>query len=183
MVFAYADPPYVGQARKHYGGVEVNHRLLVAHLVDDFPDGWALSCSTPSLRALLPLCPADVRIGAWVKPFHVFKPGVRPAYAWEPVIFRGGRNANPDVPMNGGPATTPRDWLSANISLQPRPRQGCAGAKPLAFCYWLFDLLNMRRGDTLVDLFPGSGAVTEAFLRYQERFSFEDEPTQLPLEA
>ena len=113
MRFAYADPPYVGQSRKHYGGAEVNHRLLVAHLVTEFPDGWALSCSTPSLRELLPLCPDDMRIGAWVKPFHVFKRGVRPAYAWEPVLYRGGRNRNPEIPAKGGTATTPRDWVSA----------------------------------------------------------------------
>ena len=36
------------------------------------------------------LCPSGVRIGALVKPFAVFKTGVNPAYAWEPVIFRLG---------------------------------------------------------------------------------------------
>lgn len=41
MRVAYADPPYVGQSRKHYGGAEVNHRLLIAHLCDEFPDGWS----------------------------------------------------------------------------------------------------------------------------------------------
>jgi hypothetical protein len=44
MKFAYADPPYPRQARKHYGAealadgrraLEVNHRLLIAHLCDD----------------------------------------------------------------------------------------------------------------------------------------------------
>lgn len=170
MRFAYADPPYVGQSRKHYGGAEVNHRLLVAHLAADFPDGWALSCSTPSLRNLLPLCPDDVRIGAWVKPFHVFKQGVRPAYAWEPVLFRGGRNQHPTIPPKGGTATTPRDWVSANITL----RRGCPGAKPAAFCYWVFDLLNAQNGDEFEDIFPGSGAVSEAWARYRERFTFEE---------
>ena len=38
------------------------------------------------------MCPAGVRVGAWVKTFCAFKKGVRPAYAWEPVIFTGGRN-------------------------------------------------------------------------------------------
>lgn len=162
MRFAYADPPYVGQSRTHYGGAEVNHRLLVAYLCDDFPDGWALSCSTPSLRQLLPLCPDDVRIGAWVKPFAVFKPNVNPAYAWEPMIWRGGRKRTRDEP-------TMRDWQSASITL----RRGCVGAKPVAFCYWLFDLLNVRAGDEFADIFPGSGAVSEAWARYQERFIFE----------
>ena len=95
MRIAYADPPYIGQAKKHYGpdAKEVNHRTLIGHL-EEF-DGWALSCSSPSLREILPLCPDDVRIGAWVKPFCAFKKGVRPAYAWEPVIYKGGRNQAP----------------------------------------------------------------------------------------
>ena len=38
------------------------------------------------------MCPDDVRIGPWVKPFHALKRGVRPSYGWEPVLFRGGRN-------------------------------------------------------------------------------------------
>lgn len=170
MRMAYADPPYVGQSRKHYGGAEVNHRLLIAHLCDDFPDGWALSCSSPSLRQLLPLCPEDVRVGAWVKPFHVFKKGVRPAYAWEPLIFRGGRNRNPSTPVKGGTPTTPRDWVSANITLM----RGLPGAKPDGFCYWLFDVLGLRpEEDELVDVFPGSGAVSRAWARFGERFVFE----------
>jgi hypothetical protein len=52
--FAYADPPYVGQAKRLYGkhrdyGGEVDHRALIQRLVDDYPDGWALSLSCKSL--------------------------------------------------------------------------------------------------------------------------------------
>jgi hypothetical protein len=119
---AYADPPYIGCAhlyRDHpdYAG-EVDHEALIARLVAEFPDGWALSCTSNSLRYLLPLCPEDVRVGAWVKPFHAYKRGVRPAYAWEPVIYRGGRNKNHPPPAKGGEATTPKDWVAANITLQ-----------------------------------------------------------------
>ena len=170
MVFAYADPPYVGQSKKRYGGAEVNHRLLIAHLCDEFPDGWALSCSSPSLRALLPLCPPDVRIGAWVKPFHVFKKGVRPAYGWEPVLYRGGRQLA-ICPPKGGTAVTPRDWYAGNITLQ----RGVPGAKPDGFCYWIFDLLGAVPSDDVVDLFPGSGAVGQAWRRFAERMNFSDE--------
>lgn len=160
----YADPPYVGQAKKHYGyEFEVNHELLIPHLSEEFPDGWALSCSSPSLRTLLPLCPADARVGAWVKPFHIFKRGVRPAYAWEPVIFRGGRNKGHQPPEKGGEATTPRDWVSCNITL----RRGLVGAKPEAFCFWLFDLLNLWPGDEFVDLFPGTGGVARAWEQWR----------------
>jgi hypothetical protein len=31
------------------------------------------------------------------------------------------------------------------------------GAKPAAFCRWVFGLLGAAPGDTLDDLFPGSG--------------------------
>ena len=167
MRFAYADPPYMGMAKKHYRHdpqcAEVDHAELIARLLPY--DGWALSCSSPSLRHILPLCPDDVRIGAWVKPFHVFKKGVRPAYAWEPVIFCGGRNKNHPPPPKGGPATTPRDFVSANITL----KRGLVGAKPEAFCFWLFDLLGMQPDDAFDDLFPGSGAVTEAWEKWQNQ--------------
>lgn len=166
MRFAYADPPYIGMARKHYSHdaqcAEVDHAELIARLCAEYPDGWALSCHTPSLRVLLPLCPLDVRVGAWVKPFHVFKKGVRPAYAWEPVLFRGGRNKNHPPPLKGGKATTPKDFHSANITL----RKGLVGAKPDSFCRWLFDLLGARPGDSLDDLYPGTGIVSRAWTDY-----------------
>jgi len=161
MRIAYADPPYVGQSKKHYGkeetyAGEVDHAELIAILCADYPDGWALSCSSPSLRLLLPLCPDDVRVGAWVKPFAAFKVNVNPGYCWEPVIFRGGRK------QRSRDEDTVRDWVSANITL----RRGLSGVKPDAFCFWLFDLMGMRPGDDLVDLFPGSKAVTKAWTRY-----------------
>ena len=157
MRFAYADLPYVGQAKRHYANEatyagEVDHAALISRLVEEFPDGWALSCSSPSLRTLLPMCPEDVRVGAWVKPFASFKPGVNPAYAWEPVIWRGGRKRKRTE-------DTVRDWLSANITL----KRGLSGVKPEAFCRWVFALLGAGHGDALVDLFPGSGAVTWAW--------------------
>lgn len=161
MRFAYADPPYLNQGRlykDHHSEAHVwddleTHRFLIESLAAEYPDGWALSCSTPSLRHLLPFCPDDIRIGAWVKPFHVYKKGVRPAYAWEPVIYRGGRNKNHPPPVKGGKATTPKDFVSANITLQ----KGLVGAKPEPFCDWILDLLNFQLGDEFDDLFPGTG--------------------------
>lgn len=146
MKFAFADPPYIGQARKHYRCAEVDHAVLVERLVNDYPDGWVLCLSSPTLREILNLCPADVRIGAWVKPFASFKPGVNPAYAWEPVIYRGGRKRDRIE-------ATVRDWHSANITMQ----KGLAGAKPPSFCDWVVDLLGSRKGDDWDDLFPGTG--------------------------
>jgi hypothetical protein len=155
MIFAYADPPYIGRAKYYkshpdYAG-EVDQGALIKRLVSEYPDGWALSCSSPSLRELLPLCPGDVRVLAWVKPFASWKRGQYPAYAWEPVIMRGGRKL-------GYPHTV-RDWVAANITL----KRGLVGAKPEAFCVWLFKALGMQPSDELHDLFPGSGAVTEAW--------------------
>ncbi len=40
------------------------------------------------------------------------------------------------------------------------------GAKPAAFCRWIFDLLGAQPGDELVDLFPGSGGVSRAWAAF-----------------
>ena len=163
MRIAYADPPYIGQAAKHYRrhpdyAGEVDHRVLIDQLVSKYPDGWALSLSSPSLRIILPMCPDDVRVMAWVKPFAIFKPNVNPGYCWEPVVVRGGRQ------KRDRSEPTVRDWVSANVTL----RRGLSGVKPREFCEWLFAVMGLRRGDELVDLFPGSGAVTEAWQRWQD---------------
>ena len=152
MKFAYADPPYVGQAKKHYGEDEVDHEALIGRLVDEYPDGWALSCTSPSLHVLLPMCPPDVRIMAWVKPFAIFKPNVNPGYCWEPVLVRGGRKRGRDKP-------TVRDFVSQNITL----KKGLVGVKPDPFSYWIFEVLGIEPGDEFHDLYPGSGAVSRAF--------------------
>lgn len=168
MRFAYADPPYLGQCRKydHYhpdgrcwDDLET-HRLLIVRLTEEFPDGWALSASSPSLVSLLPFVPKDHRIAAWVKSFCAFKRGVRPAYAWEPVIFRGGHNPpweSHPPPEKGGKQTTPKDFIIERITL----KKGLTGAKPPKFCEWVLDLLNVRPGDEVVDLYPGTGAMTQ----------------------
>lgn len=144
MRFAYADPPYIGQAQRHYRKdpkcAEVNHRLLLAHLDSDF-DGWALSCTSNSLRDLLPMCPPKVRVAAWVKTFCAFKKGVFPAYAWEPVIFKGARKVESGQHYE-------RDWTACRIRHQATAVM-VVGAKPMEFCFWLFRLLNMRLHDEL----------------------------------
>lgn len=171
--YAYADPPYPGKARKHYGpdAKEVNFPLLIAHLTSF--DGAALSCNSTNLRDLLPLCPKETRVAPWCKPFAVFKPGVNPGYCWEPVLFWGSRKRDRYEP-------TVRDFLVHSITLG----KGTVGAKPEAFCRWVFDLLNLRPEDTLVDLFPGSGVVSRQwFLRkYQPSIdAFVADDSQPPL--
>lgn len=161
MKFAYADPPYLGCCRlyQHHHPDErcwddlATHHRLIERLTTDYPDGWAMSATSGSLRHLLPLCPDGARVGAWVKPFHIYKKGVRPAYAWEPLIYVGGRNSKHPPPEKGGKATTPKDFVSANITL----KKGLTGAKPPAVCSWILDLLNFQAGDTIDDLYPGTG--------------------------
>lgn len=156
--YAYADPPYLGCAGFYAEKEEVDHAALIARLVEEFPDGWALSCHTPSLRVLLPLCPDDARVMAWVKPWASFKPSVRVAYAWEPVLVRGGRK-------KAGKEPTERDWVSANATL----KRGMVGTKPEQFAFWLFRVLGMERDDEFVDIFPGTGAMTRAWDKWRTR--------------
>ena len=149
---AYADPPYVGRS-SYYDHPDAarwddpaEHVALMADLELEY-DGWALSCSVPSLRDLLPGAPPRARVAAWVKPFAAYKRNVRIAYTWEPVIFAPGRDRSAD----GAPVG--RDHLAAPITL----RRGLTGAKPAAFCRWVLDLLGYVDGDELTDLFPGTG--------------------------
>ena len=160
MRFAYADPPYLGCGKRYTAehpdalawDEPETHLALIGRLTSEYPDGWAMSLSSPSLKTILPMCPDDCRISAWVKPFAVFKPNVGVAYAWEPVIWRGGRRRTRQQ-------ATVRDWVSANITL----KRGLTGAKPRDFSRWVFDALNILPGDEFVDLFPGTGAVKTAY--------------------
>lgn len=156
MRFAYADPPYLGCGVKLYGAHHPEaaawddpqtHIDLLGRLSDEYPDGWAVSLHLPSLRLYLDNCPDDVRVGAWVKTWHQIRPTTT-QFAWEPVIWRGGRKDPKRTPMV-------RDWLSANATRQ----RGLPGAKPAEFNRWVADLLNYQDGDTLDDLFPGTGGM------------------------
>lgn len=164
MRFAYADPPYLGCAARLYGDATYDsldaHAELIASL--DAYDGWAYSLNSTTLKQILPLCPDDVRIGSWVKPFCSFKPNVNPGYTWEPVIFRGGRK------FERYDATV-RDHASVNITL----KKGLCGAKPLGFSFWIFQLLNMKPEDEFHDIFLGSGEVTRAWNLYREQYAVE----------
>ena len=158
MRFAYADPPYPGMSKYYRHDpqcAEVDHAELVRRLCEEYPDGWALSTASTTLKQVIAVCPDDARIAAWVKPWCIWKPGIGVSHAWEPVIFRGGRRRTRQQ-------DTVRDWLSCNIWMG----SGLKGAKPKEFCYWLFDVLNIQRDDTLDDLFPGTGIVSRCFEEY-----------------
>jgi hypothetical protein len=164
LVMAYADPPYIGQSAKHYRdhpdyAGEVDHGALVERLVRDYPDGWALSLSSPSTHIVLDHCrdhgldliAGDIRLMAWVKPFAAFKRNVRVAYAWEPLIVKPAERLDGAIPT--------RDYIAEPITM----RRGLSGAKPERVCHWLFGAMGLRRTDELHDLFHGSGAVKAAW--------------------
>lgn len=154
MKFAYADPPYLGMGQKLYQRPEwddpATHRALIDRLMSEYPDGWALSLSSPTLQTILPMCPA-VRVCAWCKSFAAFRPNVNPAYCWEPVILYGGRT------KRSRKEDTVRDYHVEPIAMM----RGVPGAKPAGFALWIVQLLgaDVRKGDTVTDLFHGSGAM------------------------
>jgi hypothetical protein len=159
---AYADPPYPGKAwlyREHpdFGG-DVDHAALIRRL--STYDGWALSTSATALPAVLALCPAGVRVAAWhrgERPTRSFTP----LSAWEPVIYHGGR------PVDASCGSTRRvDSLVHGVSPMTTLPGRVIGAKPAAFCRWLFALLGAQPQDSLDDLFPGSGAVSRAWTTF-----------------
>jgi hypothetical protein len=160
---AYADPPYPGKAwyyRGHpdYAG-EVDHAALIRRL--GLYDGWALSTSAAALPAVLALCPPGVRVAAW----HRGERPTRsrwPLSAWEPVIYHGGRPADPSRP--GALDARRADSLVCGVSPLTTLPSRVTGTKPAAFCRWVFDLLGAERGDTLDDLFPG--VVARAWAAY-----------------
>lgn len=169
---AYADPPYIGQSHRHYRdhpdyAGEVDHLQLIGRLLREYPDGWALSLSSPSIFRCLAMCEGhglktmdgDIRVMAWVKPFAAFKRNVRVAYAWEPVIVKPARRLEGAIPT--------RDYIAEPITM----KRGLTGAKPEAVCHWLFAVMGLRpgSGDEMHDLFPGSGAVARAWETFNQQ--------------
>ena len=168
---AYADPPYPGKAhlyRDHpdYGG-EVDHLELLSRLHEY--DGWALSTSSSGLRQVFALCDSlgilHVRVAAWVRGART-TPAAGPLSSWEPVVYRGARQA----PRNN------QVLDSLVYTARPRLTDPCRviGAKPAAYISWIFGLLDARVGDTLDDLYPGSGGVQRAWELVCERRSVQD---------
>jgi hypothetical protein len=157
MKLGYADPPYPGQAKKHYADHkdyrgEVSHEDLIADLKENY-DGFVLHTSVPSLGKMLRLIP-EARVGAWVKPFAAFKKNVPVSYAWEPVLVVAARK--PVVHRTIRPL---RDFLSESITMG----RGLAGVKPEKVVWWCLEMLGAETADELVDIFPGTGAVQDAW--------------------
>lgn len=94
---------------------------------------------------------------SWVKPFCAFKRNVSVAYAWEPVLVRAARK--PTVRQR----VVMRDFISESITM----KKGLVGAKPPKVILWAFEMVGLEIGDELVDLYPGTGIVTETWKQWR----------------
>lgn len=179
---AYADPPYPGLSRRYYGdhhdfAGEVDHEALIASLAEY--DGWALSTSARALQDVLALCPPGSRVAAWHRGERPTR-SAGPLNAWEPVIYFGGRRVVQDVRRDASAqldATHPTpalhdasqgpgrrvDSLVYAAKARTTDPNRVIGAKPAAFCRWVFDLLGAHPGDDFTDIYPGSGGVLRAW--------------------
>lgn len=167
--FAYADPPYPGLAdyyRGHpdYAG-EVDHAALLSRLATY--DGWALSTSARALPEVLALAVAQdlaVRVAAWIRGSRPHATARHALNAWEPVIYSP---ASRDVsPVDGALQARRVDVLVHGVSPMVTLPSRVIGAKPAAFCRWMFDLIGAGPRDTFDDLFPGSGIVGKTWTFY-----------------
>lgn len=147
-------------SRRYYGSHpdyagEVDHAELLARLASY--DGWALSTSSTALADVLALAPRSARVAAWHRGPRVTKHRM-PLAAWEPVIY--------------SPARTVAYGVSDSLEHGPGPRltdpARVIGAKPAAFARWMFNLLGAAPGDSLDDLYPGSGGIRRAWAAYCE---------------
>lgn len=178
MRFAYADPPYLGRAeyyRAHHPEAmtwndPATHRALIERLQAEYPDGWAMSMSERSLRVILPMCPPEARIAAWISDRPRFAGKAVPVRKhFEPVVFFGGHPYADTGNRAADFIVTKQERLPAGQARYEmsktdlRSGRTFVGRKPQAFSLWILDLLGWVPGDTIDDLFPGSGAVTAAW--------------------
>lgn len=163
MLFAYADPPYPGNAGYYRERQEVDHASLLKRLTDEYPDGWALSTSSEALRDVLLVCPPGVRVCAWLRSARRTR-SLRALSTWEPLIVAGGRPL--PIELGGEPVVQAlEDTLVYKGRFSSYPG-ALIGMKPPQFAEWMFRQLGAAPGDSLDDLYPGSGAVLRAWWRH-----------------
>lgn len=170
MRIGYADPPYIGCAHLYKGhpdyAGEVDHVALVERLERDY-DGWVLHAAATS-KSFAVLAPLADKVGArwmtWVKGFAAFKRNVSVAYAWEPVLVKAARK--PVVSKR----LVMRDWIEHSITL----KKGLTGVKPEGVCHWAFEMVGAHPDDELDDMFPGTGAVANAWGTWQKKFTLPE---------
>jgi hypothetical protein len=106
---------------------------------------------------------------AWTKGFAAFKRNVPVAYAWEPVFVKCCRK--PVVSKR----IVMRDWIECPITM----KRGLTGAKPEKVCHWAFEMVGAHPDDELVDLYPGTNAVSRAWKTWQDTVTSKAVPTDL----
>jgi len=115
-------------------------------------DGWAIATAHDGLPAYgeLPRC---ARVMIWHRP-NGGVGAARLRNVWEAVIIRPPTSRLSSRLMGG---------QIPDLLTCPSPRTGFAGAKPPQWTRWVLDALGYDDAlDTVDDLFPGSGAVTNA---------------------
>jgi hypothetical protein len=166
MRFAYADPPYHKRGKADYGHLhpeahlfdsKEKHWELQEMLIDQYPDGWAMSCNPRDLHWIIKY-PNETRVCAWVKTFAQIR-GVSVQYFWEPVLLFRGRYIKARKPMV-------LDWMSCAAN----QKRGLKGSKPDKFNKWILELLGYQIGDELVDIFPGTNSMQFAISEYEKEF-------------
>ena len=170
---AYADPPYPGKAfyyRDHpdYAG-EVDHAALLSRLA--MYDGWALSTSARALPDVLALAVAQgltVRVAAWIRGARPHATAIHALNAWEPVLYAPVARRSRHDTSHGTGAPRRVDVLQHGVAPMLTLPSRVIGAKPAAFCRWIFDLVGATPDDELDDLYPGSGIVGRAWAAYTQ---------------
>ncbi|MCW2783473.1 MAG: hypothetical protein JWR35_3924 [Marmoricola sp.] len=176
MRLAIADPPYLGQGARYEHLHDEAHRwddprahLDLLRQLEATYDGWVLATHGHGLRILWANAPEAARIGVWVKARRRAFPMTRVSWGHEFVIFRqpGGRRGaaygKAEEPSMRKDVVLTGDTLFAAV---PRSGGRILGEKPPAWTHWALALLDYRPEDSVEDLFPGSGAVTDAIATY-----------------
>ena len=176
MKFCIADPPYLGRAVRWYGpggrgkgkgkGQADNHpeaylwddpatHIGLVNRLNEQYDGWAIAMSVHSLSTYMSAIETDlengIRVGVWHKPAAV-PSGNRVMNSWEPVLFKIPKERK--AYKNGVPT---KDVLTCRAM-----QSGFIGAKPKEWVQWVIEVMGVAEGDTVDDLFHGSGAVAQA---------------------
>ena len=186
MILAIADPPYLGRAKRWYGAGGCGdgrgrnqadnhpdaaiwdnpetHQELLTELLARY-DGFAIAMSVHSLSTYLDITGTDSRNGfrvcVWHKPSAITS-GSRITNNFEPVLIK--------VPDSR------RGWASnaarvSDVLVANPPKVNFRGAKPALWTKWVLDLMGYTDGDTVDDLFVGSGMVGNALENYQEQLN------------
>jgi len=178
--FAIADPPYLGRAHRWYGiggrakgrgkgradehpdahlwDKPETHIQLALDLIDNY-DGFAIAATSHSLSTYLSVITTHsengIRIMSWIKPASL-PSGSRITQSWEPVIIKVPKDRK-----GRGKGKQMVDYL-----ICPAPRKGFAGSKPVQWTNWVLDAMGVQQGDTVEDLYAGSGIVTHTIKQY-----------------